>query len=421
MKLPIENWIAEQGYSSNIKKLFHEAVIGYRNTAYRSSLLFSYLGFLTIVKETIIKSQVPDGFTEPEWKNLIQRINNDELWEKEVYEALTRSLTKKPIFKITDDLRLQLQYWKDRRNDCAHFKRNEIEAHHTEAFWSFIKSNLPKITVEGGKASLLNKFNEHFDETRTPPNSDLTHLVKEITNSVLSSEKEEFFQELKSVIDGRRYWYPNLDAFNVYDKILDVADSTTQEELIDFIKNKNIDINFLGAHPGKIVRFSYSPAEVRELWKTKIYDKHSLINPFNIYSGLLRNKLIPADQKEEAHRELFSRFSQTNYHKLPEMKDIETLKAEGFYDVVFEIAIEENDLSDFMWVNDKCDLIMSLIENAPLKMETVRSICNMTNRRNHSWWLVRELQNGFANMPELKAAFETVAKSNGITIPGELK
>ena len=96
MKLEIENWLAKRHSSVNVIKLFNEAVICYRNTAYRASLLFSYLGFLTIVKEILIQSRKPIEIPDGEWSNILRDINNDEKWEKAVYESLIRR--NRPIF-----------------------------------------------------------------------------------------------------------------------------------------------------------------------------------------------------------------------------------------------------------------------------------------------------------------------------------
>lgn len=413
MKLQIENWISEKGYSNNINKLFEESIICYRNSAYRASLLFSYMGFLTIIKETIIKSNIPTGFTQPEWDSLIIKVNDDDKWEKEVFEALIR--TTKPIFPLKEDLRLQIRFWKDRRNDCAHFKNNEIESHHTEAFWSFIKSNIPKITVEGGMETLLNKFEDHFDQTKTPPNSDFTNLVREIENSVSTTEYHDFFKRVEKRIYNIRFYSP--DVHPVYCKILDITSPAIQESLIDYLKQENIDINFLASFPDKVTQLGYSPTDIREIWKSRMYNVASNINPYNIYSGLLRNNCIPNEQIEEAHREIFNKFHQVDYHRLPEEKDIATLKANRFFDIIFKIAIEEQNLSSYLWVNNKCDIIISFFENYPLNIETVKCICNMAASRNPSEWLIRELKTSFINTPELKTKFQEFAEANEITLP----
>lgn len=419
MKLEIETWVLGKGYTNNIRKLFSESVICYRNAAYRASLIFSYIGFLTIIKETIIKARRPPSFTEPEWNNLISKINHDELWEKEAYEALIR--TTKQIFPLTEDLKLQIRFWKDRRNDCAHFKHNEIESHHIEAFWSFMKSNIPKMTVEGGMETLLNKFDEHFDDTKTPPNADFTDLVKEIEVSVLTSELSDFFKKLKTRINGRRWWYSDSDALKVYCKILDVADTRTQEALIDYLKQENEDVSFLNSYPDKILQLNFSPTDIRTLWKGRIFDKKSTGNPFNILAGLLRQNLIPKEQIDEASREIFGHFSQTDYHRLPESKDIETLKANGFFETVYKIAIQEKNLNDFLWVNNKCDLIISFIENHPLNINTVKCVFEMPDRPYPSQWLVKELKNTFSNIPDLKTQFHSIATTNSIKIPNDFK
>jgi hypothetical protein len=382
-------------------------------------LIFSYIGFLTIIKEIIIKAKLPSAFLEKEWEDLISKINNDELWEKEVFEALIR--TNKPIFPLNEDLKLQLRYWKDRRNDCAHFKRNEIESHHTEAFWSFIKSNIPKMTVEGGMETLLNKFDEHFDDTRTSPTADFTHLVKEIENSVLTSELNDFFGKLDSICFEHRWYYPEPEEYRVFCKILDVADTRTQEVLIEYLKQGNRCVNFLNFHPDKILRLNFSSSDIRKMWKSRFYDKTANVNPFNIFAELLRHNLIPKDQIEEANRELFNHFNQGNFYRLPESKDFEILKVNGFFETVYKIAIEEKNLDDFKWVNSKCDLIITFIKNQPLNVNTVRCVFEMADRQMPSEWLIKALNKVFSKFPDLKTQFHSIATSNNIKIPIDFK
>jgi len=415
MKLIIENWVSEKGYSNNISQLFNESVICYRNGAYRASLIFSYIGFLTIIKETIVRSKFPTSFTEPEWNALITKINNDDLWEKEVYEALIR--TNKPIFHIDEDLRLQIRYWKDRRNDCAHFKNNKIESHHTESFWSFIISNIPKMTVEGGINTLLKKFDEHFNDTKTPPGSDYNHLIREIENSVLNSELPDFFSMLSQCISYRSWG--STDIQDVYCKILDLTSPRIHESLIRYLKEDNRDLIFLGVHPEKITQLNYSHTDIRLMWKSRFNVIKTDYNPFNIFCGMLKNDMIPIEQIDEANRLLINCFSQSNFHKLPEKGDIETLKSKGFFDSLFENAIEERKLTDYKWVNDKCDLIIELIINVPLTEKTVVCICNMAISQFPSQWLVKAIVFIFNRCPDIKKEFHRIALAEGISIPKE--
>jgi hypothetical protein len=413
MKLHIENWIEEKGYSINIKELFKESVICYRNSAYRASLLFSYVAFLTIIKETLLKAKRPAGFSEAEWTAILSKINNERTWEEEVYKSLING--SKPIFLISEDLRDQIKYWKNRRNDCAHIKDNEIASHHTEAFWSFLKSNVPKMTVEGGMLSLLLKFDDHFDQTQTARGTDYSHLIYEIENSVLVSEFPEFFKSIYTVIEHRLFY--ESETLQVYDKILDLLSSKIQEALINYLKVSKKDVTFLLFYPEKIMQFGYSPKEIRKIWFERMLLVHSAGNPFNLYAVMLRNNLIPKGEIEQANKSIFNKFSQQSNSKIPENKDIDTFKANGFFQTIFDIAITEKDLRDFVWVNGKCDLIGCFIENYPLNSETVSSIISMSQHRNPSQWLVKRIQNIFISIPELKSEFTAIASRKSLALP----
>ena len=140
------NWIEDRFKKSiECNYLFQESIKCYKIEAYRASLLFSYLGFLTYIKEVIISSRKPTDIDESRWNDLLRKINNDDYWEQRVFDELNNNSSC--IFKFNDSIRQQIRYWKDRRNDCAHFKDNEINQSHVEMFWVFIKSNLNKISV----------------------------------------------------------------------------------------------------------------------------------------------------------------------------------------------------------------------------------------------------------------------------------
>jgi len=246
---------------------------------------------------------------------------------------------------------------------------------------------------------------EHFYSSKTPPDADFTYLVKEIGNSVLVSELLEFFSRLKKRMKRYSYAYSS----KVFLKILDMADTRTQEILIDYLKQEDRDIEFLNSYPDKISQLNFSETDIRELWKKRIFDTTFNINPFNIFAGLLRNNLIPKEQIDEANKEMFNHFDQINHYNIPENKDIEVLKTNGFFKTIFQIAIVEQKLENYMWVNSKCGLIISFIENFPLNETTVGCIFEMSERANYSKWLVRDLKITFLKYPYLKTEFHKIA------------
>jgi len=420
MKLPIEVWIAERDYSKNVTELFSEAVICYRNRAYRASLLLSYLGFLTIVKETLIRSKKPTDFTDTEWSAKIREIDTHDGWEKAVFNALIQGSSGGPakqIYKLNPDIIQQFQYWRSRRNDAAHYNDNEIEGHHTDALWSFIKSNILKIVVNGGMEGLLNKFTEHHDDLKTPPDIDITPLIKEIPQSILRAELPEFIKQMSDRINAI-IWYDDSAVREIYDKIFDLPDHDVIEALTKYMKEYKLDLKFINYFPHRIKLMQYDDHEKRELWKIRMFDIGLHINPFNIYSEILRENWVPQNEIQLVNHKLLDKFDQSVYNRLPENEgDRLTLMNCGFYDLIFSEAIIERKLKNYMWVNSKCDLIAAYIETSPLLDETVKVLCTMADSNNPSQWLIKKLNTTFESNRILKNNFLKKVNDLKITLP----
>lgn len=413
MKTRIEIWIEEQKFTIQIQKLFEESIICYKHGAYRASLLFSYLGFITHIKEVLVKSNNPNSVNIGRWNNIQNEIQDDDKWEKRVFEELTNS--SNPIFDIKEDLRQQIKYWKDRRNDCAHFKSNDIENHTIETFWSFLRSNLAKITVEGGKASLINKFNTHFDLTKTPPNTNFDHLILEIHSAVDLVDFDSFLDDLGNEID--RYGFYDDKIVHIHNKILEFCSADYKLKLVSYLKTNKLDIDFIGSYVDKINALDYSESDIRQLWKKRIFKANNRRYVFIVYAALLRNGMIPQNQLKEAFLQLFDKYEQTGYSMPSDIQTKSMLTNQILGEIIFKQAIEEDDLSTFMWVNSKCDFISFYIENFPLKKETVMSLCKMPTRSNYSYWLEEKLKNMFSDNQHKKTEFNNIATQNGLSIP----
>src|SRR5690554_4054611 len=126
MKLPIEQWIDKNGFSENVNSLFRDSIVCYKAGANRASLLFSYLAFITILKERIIAGTKPNLIKEEVWDKLISNLQDEDLWEAIVFDATqqrekidqaTKERKRDPVFNINENLRLQIKYRKDRRSE----------------------------------------------------------------------------------------------------------------------------------------------------------------------------------------------------------------------------------------------------------------------------------------------------------------
>jgi hypothetical protein len=148
-----------------------------------------------------------------------------------------------PIFTLSEDLRRQVIYWKDRRNDCAHSRRNEISFSHIEAFWLFLRSNLPKFVVSGSKEGLLNDLRVHFDRSVTPADADYSQIIEQIRYAVETGELEEFFESVHEVFTelhrrppGATFYPP--DEVMFFDSVLETGTSSVTSELVSFLRRR---------------------------------------------------------------------------------------------------------------------------------------------------------------------------------------
>jgi hypothetical protein len=200
---------------------------------------------------------------------------------------------------------LQIKYWRDRRNDCAHFKSTEISHFHVEAFWNFLESNLSKITVEGGMHTLLNMIERHYDQKFNKMGKDVSPLVAQISVSVDPKDLMEFWQlALSSIGRATDSWLYNWLS-NFIDKVLALNNPTLSRSLIAFIKaNNGLLLHHLARSPSFIAVVDYSPEEIREFWKTKLMTCNEFLD---IYCNMLSNNLIPSDEVKEAHRVVLTR------------------------------------------------------------------------------------------------------------------
>ncbi|MCX6212943.1 hypothetical protein [Spirosoma sp.] len=421
MTLPIENWLENQNYSKNITFLFTDSIVCYKSGAYRASLLFSYLGFLTILKERIVASNKSNIFPDGEWEKIISLLQEEDSWESAVFDAtqqkekidsLTRVRSKDPIFSISENLRIQIKYWKDRRNDCAHYKDNIIDTYHVEAFWGFIQSNIYKITVEGGKNSLLNKFQRHYDLTYTPANKDVSPLIEQIDSSIDTSELDDFWSKLDLLIDPMGFNDPYL--FKFYERVFLISTNRVIDSLIRFLKSNRSALRiYLSDYPSRVLMFFQSPEEVRRFWQTEL-KKCRL--PLGIYASLLSNNLIPKNELEEANVHVFN--NTENYTNV-EFEHI-ILKENGFGNAIEKVLFQNKMFTSYLWVNSRADYIATFLEKYPLNNEIVKSLCDEYSKKNFSYWLLERLDLIFEKNLDFKNQFITIAEEISINIPAPI-
>lgn len=413
----IENWIEEKvkDYSEDSYNLFKEAILCYDIKAYRASFLFSYLGFFKYVKELLNKSKKPSHITQSRWDAIITKIKIEEKWEEEILTALNNS--SNPIFNITENIRTQVKYLKDRRNDCAHAKDNIINHHHVEIFWTFLRSNLSKITVEGGKLNLLNKFEDHFDTTKTSAFASYDSLINEIENSVEIVDINDFIKELGVVIMGQTHDYTPV--YQVYEKVLTKYNSISyiKSAVINQLKTSAKDLDFLANHPSSFGNLNYSDSEIRQIWKTKIYSLGYSHIKDKIIGMLLSNLTLPSTDLKELTELYIKNFDQSGYRNLSKESYIRNLIANSFFlDKMYNIYFDQDKMKDLDYnlINKQGDLIALYLEKVILNKDLIKTL-SLTYHKIYPNFLTDSLKEATINNTTFKSEINAICTSEGIS------
>ncbi|MEC1680163.1 hypothetical protein P9E06_20400 [Bacillus mojavensis] len=351
MILPIEKWLNEQEFKEDINNLFIESITCYKASAYRAALLFSVLGFQSIIKERILNSEKPTNLKDQKWSAINKNLRKDDSWDKEVNECIKRNDENSRIFDITEDLRQQAAYWKNRRNDCAHSKQNIIDYSHVEAFWQFLKSNLPKFVVNGGVDSLLQKIDRHFNPDFTSLKADYSKLLKEVPLILNNDEDiDKLIQGIYKVFikyDGLHPISPNERELSFYNELIKL--SRVSQSVVDLIKQRGalgLEAQFLYDYPQSITLFYHSEESVRNFWRTNLIKMG--YRKFKILAALLRNGLID-NEKEEALEFFIKNISNEKFTE--DVNVISELKKSGYFDYYKKIVFEDSLIREFDWAN----------------------------------------------------------------------
>ncbi|WP_025720961.1 hypothetical protein [Paenibacillus polymyxa] len=410
MNIPFERWIREQTLSSRSIELIEEALICYRAKAYKASLLYSYLSFQNIVKERLLNSSNPPGYAEHFWIQIQQDLRSDDKWESKLIECIER-IQPGNIFNLSNDIKQQYFYWKDRRNDCAHAKGNKIGISHVETFWLFFESNLSKFVVNGGKESLIQRIMTYFDPVQTPRNHDPSLIINDIPKAIDTNEYIEILDVLYSTTDDGPFL--NESTFPFWNQLFNLNDAFI-EKLIDFIKQKTkLCLVLLTEDPSKVTYFANDTTFIRTLWKGMIRNSYQ---HYKIILGLLRHRLIPEDQFSEFVETVTTKVNDTLFIRAEDV-DLMILEESGFFNELRNLAFVEKKINNFDWARENKHLITHLIVRCGFDEATVRTINSTFSSAFIPWRLRDALNEMFEANPRLKVEYRAINEQIGGELP----
>lgn len=386
MKIGFRSWLEEHPVDRESRSLFDEAFKCYSVEAYRAALLFSYLGVMRIIARRVLASDCPTGYPAEKWAKYQRQIRDENRWEQYTAEILQDS---QPIsaFLIDDELRHQLAYWRNRRNDAAHSRRTQITHSIVESFWSFARTHLPRIVVDGGQRALLVKLQRHLDLNYTPPGSDIEPLVREIPLAIPPEAYEAFLNEALMILEhAERHPASTDEPLDLFiSKLLDL----NNEELIAALRrrmSKKEDMRvvaLLSQHPRLLLHFTDEPAFIRRMWREHLCFKANP-DPYRADEGLtlmvtlLVQGLIPPAEHEEAVAHVVSELDGGDSIFTPRAEIISALEPFGFYDAVERHAFRPVNLR---WLGNNVGLVCEYLRRREPTIEIACVLASLYNSR----------------------------------------
>lgn len=414
MRLPFENWLAEQDFGAESKELFSEAVTCFKSGAYRGAMLLSYLGFQTVVRDRILAAPAPAGMPASAWASIQTEVRRDDAWDAATFDAIQRQKPA-PVFGASDDVRNQVTYWKNRRNDCAHAKRNAISQSHIEAFWLFVQSNLPRIVVNGSRAALLGKIEQHFDPSVTPVGVPVTHLIAEINTAVEPSELKAFLADV-DVFFRRRpkqlfATYPK-EGVQFFGAILRGKDGAVADETAALAaRSLDLLLPLLRSDPGVCWRFVSFPTAIRKVWHDRLFENGR--DDLEVLCAMVSTGAIPPTQVEEALRCAIEKF----HDEVPTAACELVLEQHGFYELFKECAFGQELIDDFDWGNGNVEMVVRTLTKVPIDESIVRAISSVFDKHNYPFALRDRLEEFFAAHPMIRDAVKAKIAAIGVPVP----
>lgn len=419
MKLPFEAWVEKQNFKHNIKVLFDESIICYKAKAYRAALLFSYLGFTKILQNRILTSSNPENYEEREWTEYVQAsLRKPDNWDLSLFKFTQQkgtSASPKVIFDIPDELREQIKYWKNRRNECAHAKDEPIDYFHVESFWLFLQTHLPKLVVGSGFDSMLLKIDEHFDTFITPVTESHLNIVSEIGRAVISEKLLSFFVEAERIIKNHAVnitsSYYKKRHLDFWDSIFQNCRTEVKEALIDYLKIDVERLNeFIFAYPNRINELGLEYAFGKNFWSTKEYFKST---DLKIIIALQRCGIIPVTDLEQITEALLNKLILSKVE--PEI--VRWLNSIDYFTKFKAKFLTGEPIINFNDGNRIGTQIIHIINTEGINDYIVQTLTKTFRQRNYPYALQGLLVDFFSSNPTLTEDLKQRARRLGLRQP----
>jgi hypothetical protein len=415
MKLPFETWLESAPPSSEAGSAFAEAIVAYKAGAYRAALLFSFVGLQLELRRRLLSAAKPEGIPDGRWKQLQKDLASDDAWDRVTVEC-TQSEEPKAFFVIDAHVRREIRYWRDRRNDCAHFKRGDVGAPHVEAFWMFLRSHLGQLVPNGSIQDVIERFARFFDRNVTPPGRSIAEVARLIPHAVPPGRIAEFLDSVDArfnVLGGSEFI--ESECLSILDSTLALSDARVEGEVIGWLERRESHlIALLRMNPSLTSRLCARHEVARSIWRTQLFSKGRKDLP--VLAAFFRAGVVPAEEVQEAIAHVLPRLAAS----APSDDDRATLSAVEFWDAFRKYAFDDERISVFQWANANAPLITWYLETLAISADLVSKVCKTFGAQHYPFSLRDSVQAMFGRCPDKLAEFSDHAAQLNTTLPAVL-
>ena len=402
--------------------LFEDSIRCFDAGIYRQAYLLAYQGFTQYIRNIVRDANMPTGYDQNKWNGVQAKLKNEKEFDEQVFTCIQQKNcpTGTPpvvaILDMPDTLRDDFTFWRNRRNDCAHYKAYDINASHVLAFYSMLNQYMLKITVEGGMKSLLREFKDAFDPAKTSPQKSIQPLVDKILKMVHQSEMNDFFDGLQS---ATRFHF-GTKFYSILEGILSGSNKELKNYVIDYLRQSNDLVDFLSHYPEKVGQL-VAKDEVRTLWYSKlIYCRER----FSIVSELISvGLLVECEVAECLERSIDNAYSQNDgMGSISEAKTNLLIKY-GLLD-----SLKSTKLNPEFTRNNarECgqnhyDFFRGIAYTLPINNCTVEMMLDIFNQTEYPTVWCSIYKEMLDNDEERGKHFQSIIEDNGLVVPPYLK
>lgn len=407
-------------FTDEIYGLFNDSLRCFNAGIYRPAFLLAYQGLMQRFRYIVLNGKKPTAFDEGKWKGVISNLKNDKEFDDEVFKCIQRknAPTATPpevaILHMPDELRADFDFWRRRRNDCAHYKDYDINCSQVLSFYSLMNQYLLKISMEGGKATLLKEFEEACDTTKHSPNESLKPLVDKIVAMVSPEEMYDFFDALPEAMQD---WFDNR-FLALMNSILNGDDAKLKEYVVAYMRSSKQLVKFLEIYP-EMVGVLVEKEKAREFWTRSIESSRYRMRIFAhlIMVGLIRQEDVPEAINKVVtycynNNQGFYNVSDAEWEVLVHCGILDALK-KSYYNV------ENTERNAKEYGRRHYSFFEGTIRYLPLNLEWVKIIVGIFSAKEYpTVWLNIYRDNILKD--EYYSKFTDICKANDIAIPAVL-